>query len=130
MMTANYNKYYKYLDHNKCDDCNKFYPKGLAVHCNSNVYRCHICHQKLRLKPKNIGTNAYKELHPYRPSVEFIYCKCGCGKTRPKYTWLNKMKNRFWRNKPAQYINGHSLKKSYIYRVESSIPNIENKESS
>ena len=30
---------------------------------------------------------------------EFIYCHCGCGKTRAKYNWDNK---------PGRYIQGHN----------------------
>ena len=104
---TNFNKNYKYLTQNRCDDCNKFYPKGLAILGNNGVHRCHICNQKLRLKPKRKMSSKYKEIILTRPSVEFIYCKCGCGKTRPKYRWYNRVLGRLRPNKPAKYINGH-----------------------
>ena len=49
----NFNKNYKYLTNNRCDDCNRFYPKQFAVLGDSGIHRCHICNQRLRLKPKN-----------------------------------------------------------------------------
>ena len=36
--------------------------------------------------------------------VEFIYCACGCGKTRPRFDKYGKER---------LYLNGHSSKKTF-----------------
>ena len=117
---AIFNKHYKYLTCNRCDDCEKYYPKELAILDDNGVIRCHYCNQRLRLKPRNnMSAEIYNNnnlVTPYRPFVEFIYCTCGCGKTRPKYIWLNRERNYLWRNKLAQYIKGHSLIKKEILK--------------
>lgn len=45
------------------------------------------------------------------PYVEFIYCGCGCGFTRPKYAMS---KDRELKTRPAKYIEGHhNIGKTY-----------------
>jgi HNH endonuclease len=46
-------------------------------------------------------------------AIEFIYCKCGCGKTTSKYILVNGVPRK---NRPKKFINGHnkpSLGKHY-----------------
>ncbi len=114
---TNYNKLYKYETQNRCDDCNKFFDKRLAILGDAGISRCHLCNQRLRVKPRSPTSREYykdsssNEPIEKREFVEFIYCKCGCGKTRSKYRWYNKILGRLRPDKPAQYINGHSFKK-------------------
>ena len=55
----NFNKNYKYKTHNRCDDCDKFYQKELAVLGRHNINYCHLCHQRLRVKPRSSSCREY-----------------------------------------------------------------------